>query len=149
MDIKLITDDKKAFLDLLLLGDEQESMIDLYLTRGDLFVLYDGETPVTVCVVTDEGGGELEIKNIATRESHQKRGHAGRIIEHVCTHCKARGGTAVTLGTGEEPGIVAFYENRGFRYSHRIKNFFTDNYDAPIIENGVLLTDMVYFRREL
>ena len=149
MDIKRITGNKKAYLDLLLLGDEQESMIDRYLARGELFVLYDGALPVTICVVTDEGGGEFEIKNLATRASHQNRGHAGRIIEHVCSHCKAQGGTAVTLGTGEEPGIVAFYEHRGFRYSHRIENFFTDNYDAPIIENGVLLTDMVYFRRAL
>lgn len=31
MTIKQITEEKKQFLDLLLLGDEQESMIDRYL----------------------------------------------------------------------------------------------------------------------
>ena len=41
MEIKLVTSDKKEFLDLLLLADEQESMIDRYLERGDMFVLYD------------------------------------------------------------------------------------------------------------
>ena len=30
---------KKQYLDLLLLADEQESMIDRYLKRGDMFVL--------------------------------------------------------------------------------------------------------------
>ena len=32
---------KKRYLDLLLLADEQESMIDRYLERGDMFVLSD------------------------------------------------------------------------------------------------------------
>ena len=41
MTIKQVTDNKKQFIDLLLLGDEQESMIDRYLEQGDLFALYD------------------------------------------------------------------------------------------------------------
>ena len=43
MEIKLVTSDKKEFLDLLLLADEQESMIDRYLERGDmLFFMMTG-----------------------------------------------------------------------------------------------------------
>lgn len=41
MEIRLITSNKKQFLDLLLLADEQESMIDKYLERGEMFALYD------------------------------------------------------------------------------------------------------------
>ena len=37
MEIKIINKNKKQFIDLLLLADEQESMIDRYLERGDLF----------------------------------------------------------------------------------------------------------------
>ena len=36
-----ISRNKKQYLDLLLLGDEQEIMVDRYLERGDLFVLED------------------------------------------------------------------------------------------------------------
>ena len=39
MHIRLVKSDKKRFLDLLLLADEQESMIDRYIERGDLFVM--------------------------------------------------------------------------------------------------------------
>jgi len=39
MEIKRISENKKQFLDLLLLADEQESMIDQYLERGDLLSL--------------------------------------------------------------------------------------------------------------
>lgn len=42
-----------------------------------------------------------------------------------------------------------FTEIGGFKYSHRIKNFFTDNYDHPIVEEGILLEDMVYLKRRL
>ncbi len=36
MEIKIIESNKKDFLDLLLLADEQENMIDKYLDRGIL-----------------------------------------------------------------------------------------------------------------
>lgn len=37
MSIREVKSDKKRYLPLLLLGDEQESMIDRYLDRGRLF----------------------------------------------------------------------------------------------------------------
>lgn len=43
VEIRLIESNKKRFLDLLLLADEQEDMIDRYLERGDVFALYDGD----------------------------------------------------------------------------------------------------------
>ena len=59
MDIKSTCENKKQFLDLLLLADEQESMTDKYLERGDLFALYDG-TLKSVCVVTRESDAVCE-----------------------------------------------------------------------------------------
>ncbi|MEE1455791.1 MAG: GNAT family N-acetyltransferase, partial [Oscillospiraceae bacterium] len=41
------------------------------------------------------------------------------------------------------------YEKCGFVRSHIIPNFFTDNYDHPIYEDGVQLVDMVYLQRQL
>ena len=61
MTITEITTDKKRYLVLLLLADEEERMIDCYLERGRLFVLEDPDLK-TVCVVTDEGNGVVEIK---------------------------------------------------------------------------------------
>lgn len=53
------------------------------------------------------------------------------------------------VGTGDSPLTVPFYEKCGFTRSHVAKNFFTDNYDHPIYECGVLLTDMIYLRRKI
>ena len=56
MEIIQVKKDKKKYLDLLLLADEQEDMVDRYLERGDMFVLTDG-TVRAGCVVTKEGPG--------------------------------------------------------------------------------------------
>ena len=45
MDVIKVTENKKQYLDLLLLADEQESMIDRYLERGDMYAaLENGQT---------------------------------------------------------------------------------------------------------
>ena len=66
MDIKKVETGKKQYLDLLLLADEQEDMIDRYLERGTMYVLEDDGVKAE-CVVTDEGNGVLELKNIAVK----------------------------------------------------------------------------------
>lgn len=50
------------------------------------------------------------------------------------------------VGTGDSPATISFYTNCGFVYSHRIPNFFTDNYDRPIFEEGKQLKDMIYLK---
>ena len=64
MKIREVNENKKQFIALLLLADEQENMIDHYLEKGTMYVLEDGNVKAE-CVVTDEGNGILEIKNIA------------------------------------------------------------------------------------
>lgn len=87
MTITEITTDKKRYLDLLLLADEEERMIDGYLERGRLFVLEDPEVK-TVCVVTDEGDGVAEIKNLATAPAAQRRGYGRAMVDYVKNLCR-------------------------------------------------------------
>ena len=147
MNIRIITDNKKDFLPLLLLGDEQESQIDKYLGRGELFTLYDGGLK-SICVVTDEGNGTLEIQNLATDGRYQKKGYASSLIENVAEYYRNRY-DRIILGTGDVPGILAFYNHCGFEQTHRIANYFAEHYDHPIIEDGILLKDKVYLERKL
>ncbi|WP_292518003.1 N-acetyltransferase [Methanoculleus sp.] len=146
MKIEEIRENKRRFLDLLLEGDEQESMIETYLFRGDMFVLYDRD-PVSVCVVTDEGNGVYELKNIATYEEFRGQGYGRRLIEYLFEHYRGRC-RAMIVGTGDCPRILRFYERCGFRISHRVENFFIDHYDHPIFDCGEHLVDMVYLRKE-
>ena len=147
MRIIEVTENKKEYLDLLLLADEQEDMIDRYLDRGTMYVLEDDGIKAE-CVVTDEGDGILEIKNIATSPAHQRKGYGKALIDFVAQ--KYAGAYSILqVGTGDSPFTIPFYEKCGFVRSHTIPNFFTDNYDHPIIEDGVQLVDMVYLRRPI
>lgn len=147
MRIEKITDRKKRFLELLLLGDEQEDMIDRYLERGEVFTLFDPDVK-SICVVTDEGNALCELKNLATYPAFQGRGYGTRLLKYLFRHYH---GTyaAMMVGTGEVPGILAFYERLGFTFSHRLKDFFTSNYREPIVECGVRLADMIYLKKSL
>ena len=51
MKLKKIETDKKQYLDLLLLADEQEDMIDRYLERGTMYVLEDGGVKAECCLL--------------------------------------------------------------------------------------------------
>jgi hypothetical protein len=53
MDITKVMGNKKDYIDLLLLADEQENMVDKYLERGEMFILDDNGVKAQ-CVVTKE-----------------------------------------------------------------------------------------------
>jgi len=143
--IKQVLERKKDYINLLLLADEQENMVDKYLERGEMFILDDNGVKAE-CVVTKESDGIYELKNIAVNPDCQRKGYGKRLVEFLLsyyTDCKV-----LLVGTGDSPAALSFYQKCGFTESHRIKNFFTDNYDHPMFENGKQLVDMIYLKYE-
>lgn len=148
MKIAKIDDgDKGKYMDLLLIADEQISMIEKYLYRGDMFALFDDDVRA-LCVVTREEAGIYEIKNIVTVPEYQRRGYGRSLLAYIVDYCKKSGGE-LYVGTGDCPAILHFYEGCGFAKSHVVKNFFIENYDHPMYEDGRQLIDMVYLKRHL
>ena len=147
MRIEQVKDDKKRYLSLLLLADEQENMIDRYLERGTMYVLEDGGVKAE-CVVTDEGNGVLELKNIAVDPAFWGRGYGRALIDFIVSTYSGRY-SVLQVGTGDSPATLPFYEACGFCRHHLVKNFFVEHYDHPIFEGGVRLVDMVYLQRNL
>ena len=74
MRIEEITKNKTDFMRILLIGDEEESMVNKYLNRSTLFVLYYENTPTSVCAVMPIDDNTVEIKNLATRPEYQNKG---------------------------------------------------------------------------
>lgn len=145
MEIRRVTKEKKQYLDLLLLADEKENMIDKYLERGEMFILDDGGVKAE-CVITKEADGVYELKNIAVAPDCHRKGYGKRLVEYLFSYypeCRT-----MFVGTGDSDNALSFYRSCGFTESHRIKNFFTDNYDHPMLENGKQLIDMIYLKRE-
>ncbi len=145
--VKIIDSDKTKYMELLLIADEEVSMIEKYLYRGDMFALCDDDVKA-ICVVTQEEAGVYEIKNIVTVPEYQRKGYGQQLISFIADFYK-ESGTELYVGTGDCPTILRFYEKCGFKKSHIIKNFFIDNYDHPMYEDGQQLVDMIYLKRHL
>ncbi|MDR2903380.1 MAG: GNAT family N-acetyltransferase, partial [Clostridiales bacterium] len=143
MKITRIEESKKPeLMPLLLLADEDAAMIEKYLYRGDLFALWDDGLK-SVCVVTRESDDVCELKNIATEEKWHGKGYGSQLLNHIFSYYKNEYKTML-VGTGDVPWILRFYEKNGFEISHRLRNFFIENYDHPMFDGGVQLVDMVY-----
>ena len=142
MIIVQVKENKKQYLDLLLLADEQEDMIDRYLDKGKMYVLDDNGVKCE-CVITDEGNNILEIKNIATVPEYQGKGYARALIEFIIDNYRGKY-SILQVGTGDSPLSIPFYEKCGFVRSHIIPDFFTDNYDHPIYESGIQLLSLIH-----
>ena len=147
MRICPVSENRKQYLKLLLLGDEQESRIDRYLQRGELYVCMDPDA-VAVCVVTDEGCGMLELKNLAVRPDRQRQGYGRKMIGFLCRSYANRF-SVLRAGTGDSPLTVPFYEACGFREVGRVPDYFPKHYDHPIFEGGVQLRDMVVLEKRI
>lgn len=147
MEIKEVKHNKKQYLSLLLLADEQEDMVERYIERGTMYVLADDGVKCE-CIVTDEGNGVLEIKNIATIPEFQRKGYGKALIDFLVAKYKGQY-ALIQVGTGDSPLTIPFYEKCGFVRSHIMKNFFVDHYDHPIVECGIQLIDMVYLQRKI
>lgn len=148
MDIYEAAGDRRQYMDLLLLADESPRMIERYIGRGAMFVLSDMGRAIGEILVTDEGGGVLEIKSLAVIPAYQRHGCGRMLIKYVEREYTGRFGT-LQVGTGDSPLSVPFYERCGFTRSHVVEGFFTENYDHPIYEGGVQLVDMVYLRKDI
>lgn len=149
MRIIKIKTNKKQFLSLLLLGDEQEDMIDRYLEQGDMFVMFNSDKQaMAVAVVAVKDSKTVELKNLAVAKTEQGKGF-GRLMLTYISDFYAEKFETLLVGTGDVQKTVGFYEHCGFFFSHRVKDFFVQNYNHPIFEDGVKLKDMVYLKRRI
>ena len=106
MTITEIKENKKQYLSLLLLADEQEDMVDRYIDKGTMYV-FDDNGVKSECVITDEGNGIIEIKNIATVPEHQGKGYAKALIDFLVEEYGGKY-SVLQVGTGDSPTTVPF-----------------------------------------
>lgn len=147
-DVRLEWNDRTRHLDLLLLADEDETMLRRYLDRGEMFAVSVGNTTVAACIVTDEGNGVREIQNLAVRPDWQRRG-LGRWLLALAEERYRSCARLLRVATGESPLTLPFYEACGFRPVSRDAGYFLRHYARPIFEAGRRLTDRVVLEKPL
>lgn len=144
--IKEVKNNKKEYLQLLLLADPCEDMIDLYLNKGEMYVLEEDNNIICEAVVLKVSDTECELKNIATSEEYQGRGYGKKLMDYLLNMYSIN---YEVMFVGTTSSTAPFYKKLGFAYAHTVNNFFTDNYPEPIFECEIQCVDMVYLKRKL
>lgn len=147
MDFKEISSHKKQFIELLLLAGEQEDMIDRYLERGMMSVMTHNGANV-IAVVTDEGNGVCQLRNIATTPEAQRNGYGRAMIGYLSGRYRLYFHTLLVV-TRDSPITIPFFKKCGFSESQQAKKLYTANHSHPMIEGGEQLADMVYLKKYL
>jgi ribosomal protein S18 acetylase RimI-like enzyme len=129
--------------DLLLMADPSEEKINSYLKGAVCFAAFINTNLVGVCVTNVNVDGEVEIFNIATVSNVQGQGIGSKLLEFVISELGKRHVNRLVLGTGTFGYQLVFYQRLGFRVDTVVKDFFIDNYDEPIYENGIQHFDML------
>ncbi len=148
MEILKVEGSRREYLDLLLLADESMDMVLRYLDKGEMYILLDGGTLRAECVVLEDDVDTLEIKNLSVLPSYQRMGYGSSLIRFLENEYRNRY-YFLQVGTGNSPMTIPFYERCGFVKSGIRRNFFLENYDHPIYEDGVRLVDMIVLRKVL
>ena len=118
MKIIEVKENKKQYLDLLLLADEQEDMVDRYLDNGKMYVLDDNGVKCE-CVITDEENNILEIKNIAAVPEYQGKGYAKPAVQLILQEIRTHYPNAnIYLSVyAENHPAIALYRSFGFAFT--------------------------------
>ena len=140
----LLHSDSEIPYHLLLLADETKEAINQYIFNSDIYLLHDGTENIAVMALYKKSTTELEIKNIAVIESYRSKGIGSILMNKAKEIAKENHYKTLIVGTSDT-GFqqIRFYEKNGFIKSGILKDFFIENYPAPIYENGLQMRDMV------
>jgi ribosomal protein S18 acetylase RimI-like enzyme len=128
-------------LDLLLLADPFEKRIRRYLPVSRCFAArLDGKV-VGACVVMPLARNEYELMSIAVEPSRQQKGIGTRLLKFAITAIGRSGAERLEVSSGTFGYQLVFYQRQGFRVSGLEKDFFINNYEEPVFEDGIQLRD--------
>lgn len=147
IDIFEVLDNKLNYMDLLLIGDEDINMIMKYIEKSNLYVLKLEEV-IGLIALCEYDEDTIEIKNLAIKKEYQNLGYGKILIDFVEKTFKNKY-KYIILGTGDSPLTIPFYTKLGFKRYEIVENYFLENYNHEIIENGVLLKDLIILKKKI
>ena len=124
-------------------------MIDRYLEDGTLLRWRKKGTPAAVAVVAPAIGARANSRTLPLPPICAERALDAVMVEYLFAFYRGKY-RKMYVGTADIPcGCKDFYQKLGFRYTHTVDGFFTENYPEPLYENGALIENMAHFVKEL
>lgn len=150
MKIRKLREREVPPLHLLLLADPSEEMVEKYAANGECHVAELEGKLIGVYVLVELNNETMEIMNVAVDEGLHGRGIGKQLVNDAIYIAKELGYKSLEIGTGNSSiGQLALYQKCGFRIEGVIKDFFVDNYEEEIFENGIQCRDMVRLEMKL
>lgn len=148
--IEIHKDRRASYLNLLLIGDEDEKIVKSYINEGSLFtIVYKKKEVGVVQCLTDEEESAVEVKNIGLKEAYRGKGIGSKVIKKLEVLYERNQYSKMIVGTADSSlENIAFYKKAGF-YKRGVKKNFFLQYVPPIHENGLQAIDMIMFEKKL
>lgn len=147
-DLKLIQENYPY--ELLLLADPSQVQIEHYLFEGNCYIAVVGEEVIAVLVLQQISKNTVEIKNIAVSKSYQKKGIGKQLLQQATKITQDAGFEILRVATGNSSmNQLAFYQKSGFEMLQIQRNYFIENYDFPIVEDGIPCKHQVILEKSL
>lgn len=144
--IKEIIDNKLDYAEALLESDPNINLVTNYLNNGRLFVYIVDEMIVSFIAIKEIDDSTVEIKNLLTLENYRSHGYARELIKYIESLYV---GKTILIGTANSSmSNMTLYTKLGYKFSHKIEDFFVKYYPNEIIENGIKAVDLMYFKKD-
>lgn len=148
--IKTINKINQIPYDLLLLSDDTKEAINKNLDNGELFVAEINGKIIAAFILKVIEKEIIEIKNIAVLETMQGKGIGTILLHYIISNSIQRDFKSLIVGTCDLcDKEIEFYKKSGFEITGIRKNFFIDNYQEPIYENGKQIKNMIILSMDL
>lgn len=146
---EICLNERKNFMEYLLLADESEEIINEYIHEGDMFSILLENLVIGVALFIHESPCIVELKNIALLPEYRGRGFGKDIMNLAFEQYRRKSFQKMIVGTANSSiANLAFYQKAGFRIVGIRKNFF-NKYPNPIYEDGIQAIDMIMFEKNL
>lgn len=137
-------------MDLLLLADPSYQRVMEHLKSGICMVYKEDNCIVGSYILVMLDTERIELVNIAVKASKQGVGIGKKLLDHAIAYATENQFKEMIVGTGNSSiNQIAFYQKAGFRLIDVIFDFFIQDNEAPIYENGVWCRDMLRFKKQL
>jgi len=141
--------ERRNFMNLLLLADENEEVVNEYINEGEMFSISFEDKLIGVALFITESTSIVELKNVALSPEYRGKGLGKEILKNAFERYRKKSFKKMIVGTANSSiDNIAFYQKAGFRIAGIRKNFF-DKYSEPIYENGIRAIDMIMFEKHL
>lgn len=140
----------KEHWSLLLLADPSKEMVDKYIQMSEIYELLNQNLLVGIIVLVENSNEEIEIKNIAIDPAYQGKGLGKHLIHFGINESKKLGYSRISICTGNSSTHqLALYKKCGFQLSTIFHDFFIQNYEEEIWENGIQCKDLIKLEQKL